>query len=82
MSTSSRVNQKIHVTKEEDTKEKPLLLSVSEAAHLLGIGKTYAWEMVHQGLIPTKMLGKRVLVPRYVVENLAHLDEIDVQYLQ
>jgi len=53
----------------------PLLLPVPEAAHLLGIGTTLCWEMVHGGQLPSVRLGRRVLVPRVAVERLAYADE-------
>ena len=49
----------------------PLLLPVPEAARLLGIGTTLCWEMVHSGQVPSVRLGRRVLIPRAVVERLA-----------
>jgi len=51
----------------------PLLLPVPEAARLLGIGTTLCWEMVHGGQLPSVRLGRRVLIPRAVVEHLAHV---------
>ena len=42
----------------------PLLLSVVQAARLLGISRNLAYELVHQGRIPHVRLGRRVLVPR------------------
>ena len=51
--------------------ETPLLLSVSEAAHLLGIGTTLCWEMVHSERLQSVRLGRRVLIPRVVVERMA-----------
>jgi excisionase family DNA binding protein len=49
----------------------PLLLSVPNAAKLLGIGKTLAWDLVNRGKLPSVRLGGRVLVPRPAVERLA-----------
>lgn len=51
--------------------EEPLLLSVPEAARLLGVGATFGWTMVRRGEIPTIKLGRRVLVPRAAIEQLA-----------
>ncbi len=53
--------------------EAPLLVSVSEAARLLGIGTTFGWTMVRTGEIPAVKLGCRVLVPRAALERLAGL---------
>ena len=49
----------------------PLLLSVPEAARLLGVGRTLCWEMVYSKQLPSVRLGRRVLIPRAVVEQLA-----------
>ncbi len=50
----------------------PLLIAVPDAAHLLGIGTTLAWDLVRAGEIPSVKLGRRVLVPRAALEHLAH----------
>jgi excisionase family DNA binding protein len=51
--------------------QQPLLLSVPDAALLLGIGATLCWELVHSGQLETIRLGRRVLVPRSAVEKIA-----------
>jgi excisionase family DNA binding protein len=53
----------------------PLLLSVPQAARLLGVGTTLCWELVHGGQLPSVRLGRRVLVPRVAVEQLAQTGE-------
>ena len=60
-----------------DPLETPLLVSVPEAARLLGVGTTFGWAMVRNGEIPSVRLGRRVLVPRAVLEQLAgaHRDQ-------
>jgi len=58
-----------------DSPETPLLVSVPEAAHLLGIGKTIAWDMVRSGELPKVKLRGRVLVPRTALERLAGAHE-------
>ncbi len=50
--------------------EVPLLLSVPEAARLLGVGVTFGWMLVHNGDVPSVRLGRRVLVPRADLERL------------
>jgi excisionase family DNA binding protein len=40
-----------------------LTLTVEEAAALLGISRTLAYELVRQGTIPSLRLGRRRLVP-------------------
>lgn len=49
-----------------------LLVAVPDAARLLGIGTTLAWDLVRGGDIPSVKLGRRVLVPRAALESLAH----------
>ncbi len=56
--------------------QRPLLLSVPQAAHLLGIGATLCWEMVYAGRIPSVRLGRRVLIPRAAVEKLARTGDL------
>jgi excisionase family DNA binding protein len=60
-----------------DPLETPLLVSVPEAARLLGVGTTFGWAMVRNGEIPSVRLGRRVLVPRAALEQLAgaHRDQ-------
>jgi excisionase family DNA binding protein len=52
----------------------PLLVSVPEAARLLGVGVSFGWAMVHRGDVPCIRLGRRVLVPRAALERLASLN--------
>jgi len=49
--------------------EKPLLLTVSEAARLLGICRNTCYELIRQQRIPHVRLGRRVLVPRFGLEQ-------------
>jgi excisionase family DNA binding protein len=49
-----------------------LLISVPQAAEILGIGKSTCWELIAQGTIPTIKLGKRRLVVRRTLENLVN----------
>jgi len=58
-----------------DPPETPLLISVPEAARLLGVGTTFGWTLVRRGEIPTVKLGRRVLVPRAAVEQLVVADQ-------
>jgi excisionase family DNA binding protein len=41
----------------------PIVLSVPKAAHLLGISKDLAYELVAAGTLPAMHLGRRILVP-------------------
>lgn len=40
-----------------------LTMTVQEAADALGISRNTAYELVHQGQIPSVRLGRRLLVP-------------------
>ncbi len=39
------------------------MLTVEEAALLLGLGRTAAYEAARRGEIPSRRLGRRVIVP-------------------
>ena len=41
----------------------PLTLTVEQAAKVLGIGRSTAYELVHTGDIPSLRLGRRIVVP-------------------
>jgi excisionase family DNA binding protein len=41
----------------------PLNISVPEAAHRLGIGKTKMWQLVHGGEVDSILIGTRRVVP-------------------
>lgn len=41
----------------------PLTLTVEQAAKVLGIGRSTAYELVHTGAIPSLRLGRRIVVP-------------------
>jgi excisionase family DNA binding protein len=45
-------------------------ITVTEAAKVLGIGRSAAYEAARSGQIPTIRIGRRVLVPRIALENL------------
>jgi excisionase family DNA binding protein len=49
-----------------------LTLSVEETARLLGISPGLAYELVHRGELAAIRLGRRILVPRQVVEALVN----------
>jgi excisionase family DNA binding protein len=43
---------------------------VPEAARILGIGRSAAYEAVRRGEIPSIRLGKRLVVPRAALERM------------
>jgi len=50
------------------------VLTVSEAAAALGIGRTLAYGLARQGKLPTIRLGARVVVPRARLDELLGVD--------
>ncbi len=50
--------------------EKKQTLTVRETARILGIGRNSAYEAVRTGTIPSLRIGKRIIVPRAVVERM------------
>ncbi|MGH8923845.1 MAG: helix-turn-helix domain-containing protein [Acidimicrobiia bacterium] len=46
-----------------DDLEHRIMLTVEEAALLLGLGRTAAYEAARRGEIPSRRLGRRVIVP-------------------
>ncbi len=53
-----------------------LTYTVTEAAALLGIGRTAAYEAARTGAIPTIRIGKRILVPVAALERLLAGNEL------
>jgi excisionase family DNA binding protein len=47
-----------------------LTLTVEEAGQVLGVSRSYAYELVRQGAIPCMRLGRRIVVPRSALEAL------------
>jgi len=47
-----------------------LTYTVTEAAEILGISRSAAYECVRRGEIPSLSLGRRVVVPRQALEDL------------
>ena len=48
-----------------------LLYSVKDAGHQLGVGRTTAWALIRQGVLETTRIGKRTLVTRSSLEEVA-----------
>jgi excisionase family DNA binding protein len=53
----------------------PLFLEVEEAAKLIGIGRSTAYDLVRRGDIPTVRFGRRIRVPRGALLALAGFQE-------
>jgi excisionase family DNA binding protein len=45
-------------------------ISVTQAAELLGISRTTAYECVRTGALPALRLGGRIVVPTQAIDNL------------
>lgn len=54
------------------TNDEPILLTVSDAAHLCSISTKHMYRVLRDGTIPSVKLGKRVLVPRRALEALGN----------
>lgn len=54
--------------KEETLTVPTLLMSVREAARLLGIGRDSAYALIREGRLPAIRIGRRILVPRAALE--------------
>ncbi len=54
----------------EDRPVQRLTYSVDEAAELLGISRTLAYEAIRKGEIPHIKIGKRILIPRKALDDL------------
>ena len=50
--------------------EEKLTLTIDEASVLLGIGRSLAYQMAHNGQLPVLRLGKRLLVSRKAFEAM------------
>jgi excisionase family DNA binding protein len=48
----------------------PLVYTIEEAAQLLRIGRTTAYDAARRGELPSVRLGRRLLVPRQALEHL------------
>ena len=46
-----------------------LTVSVDEAAKLLGISRNLAYDLIREGRLPHVRLGRRILVPRFGLEQ-------------
>jgi excisionase family DNA binding protein len=47
-----------------------LTLTVEEAGQLLGVSRSYAYELVRQGALPCMRLGRRIVIPVRALEAL------------
>ena len=57
--------------------EDRLVYTVEEAATLLGISRSFAYEAVQRGKIPSMRIGKRILVPKAALRRFLHAENPD-----
>lgn len=62
------------IVREAETADQPLLVTVQEAARLLGIGRTTMFELIGSGGIKSIRLGRRRLISRRSLETF--VDEL------
>ena len=72
------LNEKIQI---QFFDELPLMLTVEDVSHVLGIGLAHAYEVAHRRDFPTITLGSRIIVPRdkfmeWIDEQAAKKSEI------
>lgn len=59
-----------HETAPTGTRQDPLTITVTEAAHLLGIGRNSAYAAANNGQLPTIRIGSRLLVPWAALQDM------------
>jgi len=55
--------------------ENRLVFTVEEAAQLLGISRSFAYEAVQRGDIPSMRIGRRILVPKVALQRLLEQED-------
>jgi excisionase family DNA binding protein len=55
---------------DSDAADRRLTLTVEEAGQLLGVSRSYAYELVRQGALPCLRLGRRIVIPVRALEAL------------
>ena len=50
-----------------------MVVTVPEAARLLGISRTHAYELVARGEIAHLRLGRRIVIPKHAIETMLGL---------
>jgi excisionase family DNA binding protein len=57
----------------------PATYSIEEAARILGVGRTAAYDAARRGEIPSIRIGRAVRVPRRALERLLDAAECDTE---
>lgn len=50
--------------------QEKLTYTIQETCKLLGIGKGKGYQLAHAGLLPVLKFGKRMVVPKYALEQM------------
>ena len=61
---NERIKELKRKSKYNSFDELPLMLTVEDVSHVLGIGLAHAYEVAHRRDFPTITLGSRIIVPR------------------
>ena len=74
-------DERMRKSKYNSFDELPLMLTVEDVSHVLGIGLAHAYEVAHRRDFPTITLGSRIIVPRdkfmeWIDEQAAKKSEI------
>lgn len=56
-----------------DSERTTMVFTVPEAARLLGISRTHAYELVARGEIAHLRLGRRIVIPKHAIETMLGL---------
>ena len=62
-----RMNKNINTAQLSSTEK--LTLTVSEAAEVLGIGRSAAYQGIHSGEIPSIKIGSRIIIPKVALQQ-------------
>ena len=56
-----------------DSERTAMVVTVPEAALLLGISRTHAYELVARGALAHLRLGRRIVIPKHEIETMLGL---------
>jgi excisionase family DNA binding protein len=56
-----------------DSGRTAMVLTVPDAARLLGISRTHAYELVARGELTHVRLGRRIVIPKHAIETMLGL---------
>jgi excisionase family DNA binding protein len=59
--------------------DKRPVLTVSEAAELLGVSRAFAYELVARGELPAVRLGRRIMIPRVGIQRIIENSVAELQ---